>query len=260
VQQIGPEGGQTYVWKADRRLASCAVAAVLLAISAINSNLPDGFYTFLRIYVSGVAAVLAIYEWRLGRVWLPLSAALIAILFNPIRPIEMNDATSWQPYDWGAAAWFVVVAATPAVRFYRVPMKGWVAASVAVVVLSLLGVGVRTTNFDVANNTMNVNENLTVTDMNATDVNAATAGESAISVLDVGHPSAPLPDFLKEITNTIAENTESVPTAIQPNTAAAVTAAAPIGGSIFNAAPSQSQSNDEAEIAGDNDTDADTNQ
>ena len=142
MQQILFEG-DSYHWRRDRRLAACATAAALLALAGAAGDRGEGYYTFMRIYVSGAAAALAISDWRRGRAWLPLMAALIAILFNPIRPIEMAYPTDWRPFEWGAAAWFVLVGgsslAAGAKRRLRVSDEAndWAVAITLLVIISI---------------------------------------------------------------------------------------------------------------------------
>jgi hypothetical protein len=108
---------------------------------------------------------------------LPLSAAFIAILFNPIRPIEMT-AQDWQPYDWATATWFIVIAALPllsALVGTSKAVRGLAAAAVVVAVAIGLSALARLGGSGAElNNTMNVDENLTTTDMNATDTTNGT--------------------------------------------------------------------------------------
>jgi hypothetical protein len=125
-----------------------------------------GFYTFVRIYICGLAAVLALQDWRRGMAWLPLSAAAIAILFNPVRPIEMRPA-DWFWFDLGAALWMIAVAAWPALRRmgHDALQSVWIGAAFFTIVG--LAIAVAMTRSAVPNNIMNVDEDLTNTDMNA---------------------------------------------------------------------------------------------
>jgi hypothetical protein len=163
-----------YKWHRDRRLAACLVAIALLLIAASQKN-GDAYYTFLRIYVSGAAAILALNGWRQGQVWWPLSAAVIAILFNPIKPIEMYR-DDWFAYDIGAAAWFGAFAAWPQllphhlIPLLRQHRRALLGLAVAGLLLAIIAVPVfirLSSTEDFSNNTMNVDENLTA-DLSAT--------------------------------------------------------------------------------------------
>ena len=80
-----------YDSRRDGWLAACALTAVLLIVSAAIPHAP-GFDTFLRLFVFGMALVRGFAGFRRGGAWLPLSAAVIAILFNPARPVTMSAA------------------------------------------------------------------------------------------------------------------------------------------------------------------------
>ena len=73
------------------------VAAILLFVAIIH--LPIGFYTFLRIMVTGIAAYNA-YEARNseGKLWL-IFFIVAAIVFNPVIPIYLGDKGMWLPVD-----------------------------------------------------------------------------------------------------------------------------------------------------------------
>ncbi len=73
------------------------VAAILLFVAIVH--LPIGFYTFLRIIVTGIAAYNA-YEARNSesKLWLIFFIAA-AIVFNPVIPIYLGDKGMWLPVD-----------------------------------------------------------------------------------------------------------------------------------------------------------------
>jgi hypothetical protein len=136
---IGSEdSSQGYRWQNDWRLVSCAVAVVILVLAVVREN-GEGFYTFLRIYVFGLALVLALpFARQRHAIWL-LAAIVTAILFNPIIPIEMYRE-DWVPYDLAAAAGFSWIAMIgPAERFKKPYLKwapiGFAAAYAAAVAL-----------------------------------------------------------------------------------------------------------------------------
>jgi hypothetical protein len=82
------------------------VPAILLIVAA-TSDLPGGYYTFTRIVTCGIAAIIAFTGLRDRPVsqWsVPL--ALVAVLFNPLTPIQLNRET-WVYLDFGAAVVFV---------------------------------------------------------------------------------------------------------------------------------------------------------
>lgn len=129
----GNDGPATpYRWTGDRQLIVCGTAVALLLIALLGDN-SDGFYTFLRIYVCGLAAVLAFRFWREDvNVWF-VAMVLTAILFNPITPVEM-ERDEWVPFDIAAAVAFSWLAMRGPARAYDKPYlrAGPVAVGVAV--------------------------------------------------------------------------------------------------------------------------------
>ena len=62
-----------------------------------TARLPYGYYTFTRVVVCALAALIAIATWhdsQIGRAWSVLFE-LVAILFNPVVPIFLNR-NIWQ--------------------------------------------------------------------------------------------------------------------------------------------------------------------
>jgi hypothetical protein len=126
-----------YDWRRDGWLAACSLTAGLLIVSAFLRP-GDGFDTFLRTFVCLMALVRGFAGFRRGGAWLPLSAAVIAILFNPARPIGMNGAARvW--CDLIAAAWFAIVGAWQLLRSWD-PQRGWAAAAVSLAALAVPGI------------------------------------------------------------------------------------------------------------------------
>jgi hypothetical protein len=181
------ESDSTYDWRRDGWLAACALTAAILIVSAATPHAP-GFDSFLRIFVFCMALVRGFAGFRGGGAWLPLSAALIAILFNPVRPVGMS-AIGWIWCDLIAAAWFAVVGAWRLLRSWE-PQRGWAAAALSLGALAVPAVGALNAPnrdaLDAPDLNQNLDENLAVmngdanagtgaADMNAT-VDAAAAG------------------------------------------------------------------------------------
>ena len=81
------------------------VPAALLVVAL--APLPYGYYTFLRLVVTGWSLFLAWDEYRRQRsvnVW-SISFLLIAALFNPLVPIHL-ERESWRFLDTGCAILF----------------------------------------------------------------------------------------------------------------------------------------------------------
>ena len=82
------------------------ICAGLLFIGLID--LPIGYYTLLRIVVTigSVAVVVSEFENALN-FWV-ITFGLIAIVFNPLIPIYLNDKSAWMPIDIIGGIIFVI--------------------------------------------------------------------------------------------------------------------------------------------------------
>src|SRR5205814_2014345 len=101
--KMNPERGRS-IMKTIPRLV-WIVPAVLLVIAV--APIPYGYYTFARIVTCGAATLIAVvgFRDRLVQAWSILMVA-IAVLFNPILPIQLDRAI-WFYLDLVAAAVFV---------------------------------------------------------------------------------------------------------------------------------------------------------
>lgn len=82
-------------------IISRILAAVLL-ILALDKH-PYGYYTILRFIVCGVSGYGAYFAHEIKNKYWVWIFAIVAILFNPIRPIYLDRGT-WQVIDIGVAA------------------------------------------------------------------------------------------------------------------------------------------------------------
>lgn len=73
------------------------ICAGLLFIGIID--LPIGYYTFLRIIVTITAVAVVVTEFKLGFDYWLIAFGILAIVFNPIIPIYLNDKTTWALID-----------------------------------------------------------------------------------------------------------------------------------------------------------------
>lgn len=71
----------------------CALCSFIAVI-----NLPIGYYTFLRILLTGGALTVIIKGCRNLNVW-TICFIIIAILFNPIFPVYFGQKIIWIPID-----------------------------------------------------------------------------------------------------------------------------------------------------------------
>lgn len=73
------------------------ICAGLLFIGLFN--LPIGYYTLLRIVVTIGSIAVVVTELEKGLNFWVITFGLIAILFNPLIPIYLNDKSAWMPLD-----------------------------------------------------------------------------------------------------------------------------------------------------------------
>lgn len=73
------------------------ICAALLFLSVLK--LPIGFYTFLRIIVSITAIAVIAREYNNKLTFWTITFGIIAILFNPVIPIYLNNKSAWMPID-----------------------------------------------------------------------------------------------------------------------------------------------------------------
>lgn len=84
-------------------LLICA-ALLLLGIA----DLPFRYYTLLRIVVTLSAVAVVVTEFENGFNYGVITFGLIAILFNPLIPIYLNDKSARKPIDIIGGIIFVI--------------------------------------------------------------------------------------------------------------------------------------------------------
>ena len=72
------------------------------------AELPIGYYTFLRIVVTIGSLAVVVTEFENGFNFWVIVFGLIAILFNPLIPIYLNDKSAWMPIDIVAGILFFI--------------------------------------------------------------------------------------------------------------------------------------------------------
>lgn len=82
----------------------------LLFIGLID--LPIGYYTLLRIVVTIGSVAVLVTEYEEGLHFWVIAFGLIAILFNPLIPIYLNDKSAWMPIDIIAGILFIIKSLT----------------------------------------------------------------------------------------------------------------------------------------------------
>lgn len=72
------------------------------------ADLPIGYYAFLRIVVTIGSVSVVVTEFENGLNFWTISFGFIAILFNPLIPVYLNDKAAWMVIDLICGALFVV--------------------------------------------------------------------------------------------------------------------------------------------------------
>lgn len=78
-----------------RTLLLICTGLLLLALV----DLPIGYYTLLRIVVTIVAVTVVVTEFENGINFWVITFGLIAIIFNPLIPVYLEDKSTWMPID-----------------------------------------------------------------------------------------------------------------------------------------------------------------
>jgi hypothetical protein len=74
------------------------------------ADMPIGYYTLLRIVVTIGSVTVVVAEMEKGITLWVLAFGLLAILFNPIIPVYLNDKQVWMPLDLVGGVLFFVKA------------------------------------------------------------------------------------------------------------------------------------------------------
>ena len=83
--------------------ALIAVIALLAGVALIES---DGF-TLVRFVVSIFALIVAVFAWQARQWWWLIPCAAIAVLWNPVVPIDLKSPDLWLGLQYGAALVFL---------------------------------------------------------------------------------------------------------------------------------------------------------
>ena len=63
------------------------------------ADMPIGYYTLLRLVVTIVSVAVVVAEMEKGITPWVIAFGLLALLFNPIIPVYLNDKDAWMPID-----------------------------------------------------------------------------------------------------------------------------------------------------------------
>ncbi len=73
------------------------LCGVLLLIGI--ADMPIGYYTLLRLVVTIGSVAVVVAEMEKGITPWVIAFGLLALLFNPIIPVYLNDKDAWMPID-----------------------------------------------------------------------------------------------------------------------------------------------------------------
>jgi hypothetical protein len=76
------------------------------------ATLPIGYYTLLRIVVAIGCVSIVVTEQENGFSFWNITFGILAILFNPIIPIHLNDKTTWMVIDFISGIIFIIKSIT----------------------------------------------------------------------------------------------------------------------------------------------------
>jgi len=81
-----------------------AVVALLIGVALIES---DAFIV-IRYVVSILALIVAVFAWQSRQWWWIVGLAPIAVLWNPVLPIDLGQPDLWLGLQYVAALLFIV--------------------------------------------------------------------------------------------------------------------------------------------------------
>ena len=83
--------------------ALIAAVALLVGVALIGG----GGFTIIRFIVSIFALIVTVFAWQAGQWWWLVPLVAIAVLWNPVLPIELGQAELWLALQYVAAAVFI---------------------------------------------------------------------------------------------------------------------------------------------------------
>ena len=83
--------------------ALLAVVALLVGVALVGS---EGF-TVIRYIVSILALIVAVFAWQARQWWWLIGLVPVAVLWNPVFPIELGSPDLWLGLQYVAAIVFI---------------------------------------------------------------------------------------------------------------------------------------------------------
>lgn len=121
------------IWRKIKPLLPLFSAIIMLLVASSNESLSRGFYQILRILVCGVSGYFSFKSWKQKYYNWAWALGTIAILFNPIAPIEL-DKDTWKKIDF-----FIAIILAGFLLRKKLIIKYIVIISLGIVGILLLG-------------------------------------------------------------------------------------------------------------------------
>lgn len=83
--------------------ALVAALALVVGVALIDG----GGFTVIRFIVSIFALIVAVFAWQAGQWWWLVPLVAIAVVWNPVIPLDFGPAQLWLGLQYGAAAVFI---------------------------------------------------------------------------------------------------------------------------------------------------------
>jgi len=83
--------------------ALIAALALVVGVALIDG----GGFTVIRFIVSIFALIVAVFAWQAGHWWWLVPLVAIAVVWNPVIPLDFGPAQLWLGLQYGAAAVFI---------------------------------------------------------------------------------------------------------------------------------------------------------
>jgi len=97
----------TYPTRRRRTAIIPAVLAAIVLLAGLALLGGDGFLV-IRFAVSILALIVAVFAWQARQWWWLVGLIPIAVLWNPVLPIELGQSTLWLALQYVAALVFLV--------------------------------------------------------------------------------------------------------------------------------------------------------
>lgn len=105
----------SYPSKVRRTALVPSILATIALLAGVALITTDGF-TVIRYVVSIFALIIAVFAWQARQWWWIIGLAAIAVLWNPVVPIDIGNADVWLGLQYVAALIFIATGVLVKVR------------------------------------------------------------------------------------------------------------------------------------------------